>query len=65
MLVCVAFNKQSFGHVFDMELACKLNFVGTKPMPGHMRKQETESERKREKKRECVYVGLFIDAVSV
>lgn len=39
-------------------------------MSGHMRKQETESERKRQKKegvrmRECVFVGLFIEAVSV
>lgn len=49
LLVCVALNKHSFDRVFDIELDCKLNFVGTKPMSGHMRKQETESEREREK----------------
>lgn len=43
-----------------MELDSKLNFVVTEPVFGHMRKQETETERKSEKRgeriRECVFV---------
>lgn len=68
--LCRSRQTQSFDHVFDMELDCKLNFVETEPMSGHTRKQETESERQREERgreneRVCVFVGLFIEAVSV
>ena len=48
-----------------MELDSKLNLVGTEPVSGHMREQETGSERKGERERkkkkgarmrECVFV---------
>lgn len=47
--LCHTEQTQSFDHVCDMELDCKLNFVGTKSMSGHMRKQEIEWEKNREK----------------
>lgn len=52
--MCRAQQTRSFDHVFDMELDCKLNFVGLKPTSGHTWKQETQSER-----RVCVCVAIY------
>lgn len=64
--LCRSRQTQSFDHVFDMELDCKLNFAETEPMSGHTRKQETErGKREREWESVCVCGTIYRGCVSL